>query len=90
VQKKAVTIGLDLDADPSPALDRLDDDAFAAQLGDLLYAVVARARRLGVDPEDALRASATRQRDRLRSLERSDFEGDAGPAAAGDLDLDRP
>jgi len=35
----------------------------------VLWAVVDRARRLGVDPEDALRAATVAQLARLRALE---------------------
>jgi len=42
----------------------LDDDAFTA-IGDLLFAIVKEARRLRVDPELALRASADRFRSEI-------------------------
>jgi uncharacterized protein YabN with tetrapyrrole methylase and pyrophosphatase domain len=38
-------------------------------VGDLLFAVVAAARRLRVNPEDALRRRATRFADRFATLE---------------------
>ncbi len=69
VQKKAATLGLDepsLDAfeAPSEASDSADE------LGAALFAVVERARRAGVDPEDALRAATLAYRDRMRAAER--------------------
>ena len=74
VQKKAASLELD----PSVALgptgsdagaDEMSDADFAQGLGDVLWAVVDRARRLGVDPEDALRAATVAQLARLRALE---------------------
>ncbi len=49
---------------PPPASEALEDG-----VGDLLFAVVALARRLRVNPEDALRRRANRFADRFRSLE---------------------
>ena len=43
--------------------------ALEAALGDLLFAIVALARRLRVNPEDALRVRATAFADRFRRLE---------------------
>jgi tetrapyrrole methylase family protein / MazG family protein len=69
LQKKAASLGLPVDASTSSA-DDLDDAAFAEAAGELFYALVDRARRVGVDPEDALRATSGARRDRLRALER--------------------
>jgi tetrapyrrole methylase family protein / MazG family protein len=65
VQKKASSLvdsGVELPA--VPAVD-------ASDVGDQLLAVVDRARRLGADPEAALRASANRYRDEVRAREGS-------------------
>ena len=51
-------------AGPPPAPPELED-----AVGELLFAVVAVARRLRVNPEDALRRRATRFADRFTSLE---------------------
>jgi uncharacterized protein YabN with tetrapyrrole methylase and pyrophosphatase domain len=45
--------------------DTIDIDT----IGDLLLAVVALARRHGVDPEAALRSAARRFRDRVQAAE---------------------
>jgi XTP/dITP diphosphohydrolase len=52
----------------------------AADLGELLLAVVAEARRRGMDPEAQLRAAARRYAERLRAAESGDGGGpdDAG------------
>ena len=67
VQKKAATLGLDgLDvggATPEQGSADVDD------LGAALLTLVDRARRAGIDPEDALRAATISYRDRLRALE---------------------
>lgn len=59
-------------------LDELDEaradgdvDAIAEELGDLLFANAQLARRLGVDPEDALRAANAKFTRRFGALERS-------------------
>jgi MazG family protein len=53
-------------AGPPPASPELED-----AVGELLFAVVAVARRLRVNPEDALRRRATRFADRFTALETS-------------------
>jgi tetrapyrrole methylase family protein / MazG family protein len=63
VQKKAQSLvdsGIEL-----PALPAVD----ASDVGEQLLAVVERARRLGVDPEAALRTAANRYRDEVRGRE---------------------
>ena len=72
IQKKAESIGLAGVAPPGgvePTGVELDDEAVAEQVGELLWSVVDRARRLGVDPEDALRAAAVAQLTDLRAAE---------------------
>ena len=48
-------------ADPQRAFD---------ELGDLLFALVSLARKLKLNPEDALRASGSRFAERFKALER--------------------
>ena len=77
VQRRAKTSGLATAPEPvveaARALDLVDpqdrDAAFAAT-GDALFAAVDAARRLGVDPELALRAAADRFRGRVDAAER--------------------
>jgi XTP/dITP diphosphohydrolase len=61
----AASPGNDHAAPPPPAPAVLED-----ALGDLLFAAVALARRLRVNPEDALRRRARSFADRFRALER--------------------
>jgi MazG family protein len=56
---------LRVEADRAAALDAADRDAAFEAVGDLLFAAVALARELRVDPELALRAAAGRFRDDL-------------------------
>ena len=64
LQRRAATAGLlERAPDPDPAARDADFD----EIGERLFAVVADARRLRVDPELALRAAAQRFRDRLES-----------------------
>ncbi len=52
-----------------PVPEREPDSAVAAELGDVLFAIVNVARRLNVDPELELRASAKRFRTRVELAE---------------------
>jgi len=79
VQRRTATSGLDVDDVPHDALeahaeqlrDVSDDrDARFAEIGDTLFAAVNVARKLDVDPELALRASADRFRGRIEAAER--------------------
>jgi tetrapyrrole methylase family protein/MazG family protein len=68
---------------PSP-----DDDHVAAELGDLLFAVVNVARHLDVDPELALRAATDKFRSRFEGVERLARERGIDLAAAELATLD--
>jgi tetrapyrrole methylase family protein/MazG family protein len=48
-----------------------DHAGMAAELGDLLFALAVVARRLGIEPEDALRAANARFRRRFAAMEAS-------------------
>jgi MazG family protein len=66
VQRKAASVGVDVPAPDVLEPARLDDgDA----VGSALFAVVAAARRLDVDPETALRSAAARFLDEARAVE---------------------
>ncbi|MCU0270251.1 MAG: MazG family protein [Acidimicrobiales bacterium] len=52
------------------ALAHLRDAPDDASVGEVLFALVARAREAGVDPETALRSATAAYRDRARTLER--------------------
>ncbi|MBX9796407.1 nucleoside triphosphate pyrophosphohydrolase [Sphingomonas sp.] len=92
LQKRAARTGFDW-PDASGARAKIDeelaevaaataDDHRAEEIGDLLFAVVNWARKLGVDPEAALRAANGKFERRFRAMEAS-----AGDAFAG-LTLD--
>lgn len=70
VQRKAEALGLDGGAATGP-LD-LDDPSDVEQVGRLLAEVVDRARRAGVDPEDALRRRIDADEARYRTVESRD------------------
>ncbi|MGH9245653.1 MAG: MazG family protein [Acidimicrobiales bacterium] len=59
VQRKAAALGIEAPATEPPPTD----------VGDALFELVAAARRVGVDPEIALRAAAVRFRDRVQAHE---------------------
>jgi XTP/dITP diphosphohydrolase/tetrapyrrole methylase family protein/MazG family protein/ATP diphosphatase len=75
VQRRAATSGFDFDHVPYEAVrDELDEleaadgrDARFHEVGDVLFAAVNLARKLKVDPELALRASAERFRGRVEA-----------------------
>jgi MazG family protein len=56
-------------ADLDDELRELKEDFAASELGDVLFAAVNVARKLGVDPELELRAAAKRFRDRVEAAE---------------------
>ncbi len=66
VQRKAASLGVD----PAPPAS-VDVGGLAGDeaVGDALYAVVAAARRAGVDPEAALRGATARARDTAAATE---------------------
>src|SRR5258706_8516372 len=81
LQKRAARVGFDYSS-PNEAADAIAEEAreLAAakdsqetfdEMGDLLFAVVSLARRLKVNPEDALRVAGQRFRDRFAKAEAS-------------------
>jgi len=90
IQKRAARTGFDW-PDPSGARAKIDEelaeveaaspDQRAEEIGDLLFATVNWARKLGVDPETALHAANAKFERRFRAME--DVAGDA----FGSLDL---
>jgi MazG family protein len=80
VQRRTATSGLDVDDVPYDALEAQVEqlraaagdgrDADFSEIGDTLFAAVNVARKLDVDPELALRASADRFRGRIEAAER--------------------
>jgi tetrapyrrole methylase family protein/MazG family protein len=79
LQKRAARVGFDYDsplgaaegvAEEARELARAGDaEAAFDEMGDLLFAVVALARKLKVNPEDALRVAGQRFRKRFAELE---------------------
>jgi MazG family protein len=79
MQKRAARVGFDFDT-PAGAAEAVSEEAqeLAAaatpeeafqEVGDLLFAVVSLARKLRVDPEDALRSAGQRFRDRFGAMD---------------------
>jgi tetrapyrrole methylase family protein/MazG family protein len=68
VQRKAASLGVDPEPPTTVDVGGLAGDE---AVGDALYAVVAAARRAGVDPEAALRGATARARDAAAALERA-------------------
>lgn len=92
LQKRAARTGFDW-PDPSGARAKIDEELAEVEaagsdaereeeIGDLLFAVVNWARKLGVDPEAALRAANAKFERRFRAM-----EAEAGEKFAS-LDLD--
>ena len=80
LQRKAASAALTVGA-PDVALDRTLGQVLDGQpdlVGPLLFAVVAAARRAGVDAEEALRATALRYRDRIVEAEQALHPGGSG------------
>jgi tetrapyrrole methylase family protein/MazG family protein len=81
LQKRAARVGFDFESPAAAAAAVAEearevagaksaDDSFE-EIGDLLFAIVALARKLKVNPEDALRVAGQRFRDRFARLEAS-------------------
>lgn len=82
LQRRAARVGFDWPA-PAPVLDKLreetaeleaalaegDGTGAAAEVGDLLFTCVNLARKLGVEPETALRAANRKFETRFRAME---------------------
>ncbi|MDB5676301.1 MAG: nucleoside triphosphate pyrophosphohydrolase [Sphingomonas bacterium] len=92
LQKRAARTGFDW-PDPSGARAKIDEELaeveaaanpaeIEEEIGDLLFAVVNWARKLGVDPEAALRGATGKFEKRFKAM-----ESEAGDAFEG-LDLD--
>jgi tetrapyrrole methylase family protein/MazG family protein len=80
MQKRAARVGFDFET-PDGAAEAVAEEARElaaadgeqeafAELGDLLLAVVSLARKLRVNPEDALRSAGQRFRDRFAAMDR--------------------
>ena len=75
VQDKAARVGFDWPSTDGPRqkideeLRELDEAKNAAELGDLLFAIVNWARKQGLDPEEALRASTRKFQSRFEFIE---------------------
>ena len=65
------------------------DPALAREVGDLLFAMVNLARKLGVDPERELRVATHRFRDRFHHIERRLAERGSSPSQASLEEMDR-
>jgi tetrapyrrole methylase family protein/MazG family protein len=79
MQKRAARVGFDFDT-PQNAAEALSEEAKELagartaeeafdEVGDLLFSVVSLARKLRVDPEDALRAAGQRFRERFAAMD---------------------
>ena len=77
VQRKAASAGIEVEVPPVLDLTAVASDA---DLGEVLFVVVAASRRLGLDPEAALRATTARFRDEVIA-----GEVVAGEAVAGEV-----
>ena len=101
VQEKAAAVGFDWPTPEGPlakvreetdevaaAMGEGDDPARAREIGDLLFAAVNLARKLGVDPERELRATLHRFRDRFAHVERRLAESGRTPAQSTLAEMD--
>ncbi len=90
VQKRAASAGFDWPGGPEVAyadveaeLAEVRADPSEAEVGDLLFAAVQVARRLGHDPDAALRGAVRRFETRFRFVEREAAAAGVGLADAG-------
>jgi MazG family protein len=97
LQRRAARVGFDWPA-LAPVFDKINEeigelrqeidsgaaaDRVADEIGDLLFAVVNLARRLGTDPEQALRGTCRKFERRFRYVEEALAAKGLSPAAAG-------
>jgi tetrapyrrole methylase family protein/MazG family protein len=101
LQKKAAKVGFDW-PDSNGPLDKIDEeaaelraaiaegdpDAVGMELGDLLFSVVNVARHLSLDAESALRAAASKFRERFERVETLAQQRGIDMATAGLTQLD--
>jgi tetrapyrrole methylase family protein/MazG family protein len=99
LQRRAAGVGFDW-PDVDGVLEKVDEELAElraaatpeereAEFGDLLFTLVNVARRLGMNPEDALRAATGRFEARFRSMERSARTEGAGLKGMPPEELDR-
>lgn len=102
LQRKAASVGFDW-ADAKGALSKIEEEIkeleveveagdvsrASEELGDVLFATVNVARKLGVDPESSLRVATNRFRDRFSEVERLAGERGLLMSSAGLVELDR-
>jgi tetrapyrrole methylase family protein/MazG family protein len=97
LQKRAAKIGFDWDDAKGPAdkvreelaeVEGATAEQLEEELGDLVFASVALARKLGVDPETALRRTARKFRDRLARMESTASERGVKLKDLGEGELD--
>ncbi len=88
LQQKAARVGFDW-AEPEPILDKIEEEigefrealqsgdttAMKDEFGDMLFAFVNLGRHLGIEPEDALRGTNDKFRDRFHHVERALVSG---------------
>ncbi len=88
LQQKAARVGFDW-AEPGPILDKIEEEigefrealqsgdtaAMKDEFGDMLFAFVNLGRHLGLEPEDALRGTNDKFRDRFHHVERALVSG---------------
>jgi tetrapyrrole methylase family protein/MazG family protein len=86
LQRRAAKIGFDWDDAKGPAdkvreelaeIEAAAPETLEEEIGDLVFAAVALARKQGVDPETALRRTAKKFRDRLARMEKAAGESGA-------------
>lgn len=84
LQQKAARVGFDW-AEPGPILDKIEEEigefrealqsgdtaAMKDEFGDMLFAFVNLGRHLGIEPEEALRGTNDKFRDRFHHVERA-------------------
>ena len=75
-------------AGSKPALEKGDKEAQQRELGDLLFAAVNLARKLGIDAEGALRSANARFKSRFEHMEARAREQGADMASMSINELD--